>query len=365
MRLIRLSRRMIEHVLEEGGSLPGPALADCVVAVGSFDGLHRGHRALIDAVGAARDRLGLRHACLFTFREHPRQVLDAAQPTLLTSWNEKLVLLDGMDVDVVVAADFCPALARLPYDVFVRRFLVEFLGMRHLVGGHDVHLGRERGGTETTLAPLCGELGCGFEAGPALTLDDGLVPSSSAIRGALAAGDVALARRLLGRPYSLWGEVVYGDGRGTQLGFPTANVQPHEPAKALPAPGVYAVWVHLPGDVVTAESAGAVVARRQGALPEVDGRGGLLNAPGLERVVCRGALNFGRAPTVHAGGLAAPRLEVHVLDFSGYIRERSLKLEWIARLRDERAFASADDLRAQLRLDVAAARAALDRPTEG
>jgi riboflavin kinase/FMN adenylyltransferase len=356
---------MIEHALGAGGGLPAPVLADCAVAVGSFDGLHLGHRALIDAVGAARDRLGLKHACLFTFREHPRQVLDATQPALLTSWNEKLALLDEMDVDVVVAADFCPALSRLSYDDFVRRFLVEFLGMRHLVGGHDVHLGNRRGGTETTLAALADALGFGFQAVPALTLAEGLVPSSSAIRRALADGEVGLAARLLGRPYSLWGEVGYGAGRGAGIGFPTANVAPLEAAKAVPAPGVYAVWVHLPSDVITAGNADAVVARRRGALPEVDGRGDLLNAPGLERAVCRGALNYGRAPTVHAGGLEAPRLEVHVLDFSGYIRERSLKLEWIARLRDERTFSSPDALREQLRLDTEAARAALIAPAGG
>jgi riboflavin kinase/FMN adenylyltransferase len=362
VRLIRLGSELITRILDGRESLPGDALTDTAVALGAFDGVHLGHRALIDAVRRARDERGLALSCLFTFRHHPRSVLDADRPRLLTSWSEKLALLQETGVDAVVAADFCPALAALPYDEFVRRFLRGLLGMRYLAGGHDVHLGAGRGGSADSLTDLARRDGFGFEVVPPLTLGDEVV-SSSAIRRLLREGEVARAADMLGRPYSLWGEVGYGAGRGATLGYPTANVEPLDPDKQLPAPGVYAVWVHVPTDAVAGDDRRAVVGLRHGHLPEVDRHGDLLGAPGTERAVCRGMLNFGLAPTVNPGGLPRPRLEVHVLDFHGYVRERSLKLEWVARLRDERTFPSVEALRGQLARDETAARAALDPET--
>lgn len=359
MRLIRLSRSYITDILEGREAWPAPALADCALALGVFDGLHLGHRALINRAETAKRTQGLSHSCIFTFREHPRQVLDADRPQLLTSWREKLSLLRESPMDAVVAADFCPALAALSYAEFVDRFLVGFLGMRHMVGGHDVHLGRDRDGTAETLAAHGRERGYGFEVVEAVRLADGSIISSSAIRTALREGDVARARAMLGRPYSLWGEVGYGSGKGETIGYPTANIEPLETSKLLPAPGVYAVRVHLPEDVVTDENRPGVLEQRRGRLTEVDRWGEPLGPAGAHRAVFAGMLNFGRAPTIHAGGLPRPRLEVHILDFSGYIRERSLKIEWIARLRDETTFTSVDALCAQLGADEADARAAL------
>jgi len=364
VRLIRLSSRYITRILEGLESWPAPALSDCALALGAFDGLHLGHRALIDAAREAKREAGLTHSCLFTFREHPRLVLDADRPQLLTSWREKLSLLRETRIDAVVAADFCPSLARLTYQDFVRRFLVDFLGMRHMVGGHDVHLGSDRGGNAETLAALGWDLSYDFTTVPAVTLPDGGIISSSAIRSLLREGDVDRAARMLGRPYSLWGEVGYGSGKGAGLGYPTANIDPLDSAKMLPAPGVYAVRAHLPADVVTDENRPGLLENARGSLPEVDRWGDPLGAPGTARAVYAGMLNHGRAPTVHRGGLPAPRLEVHILDFSGYIRERSLKIEWIARLRDERAFGSVDELRAQLRADEAAVREVLGPPLD-
>jgi len=360
VRLIRLSSQYITRILEGREAWPKPALANCALALGSFDGLHLGHRALINAAEEAKRAAGLSHSCIFTFREHPRQVLDVDRPQLLTSWREKLSLLKGTPVDSVVAADFCPALAALTYEEFVERFLVGFLGMRHMVGGHDVHLGSDRGGNAETLAALGRDLGYGFKVVEAITLPDGSVISSSAIRAALREGEVERANAMLGRSYSLWGEVGYGSGKGQTIGYPTANIEPLETAKLLPAPGVYAVRVHLPEDVITDESRPGVLEKRRGRLPEVDRWGEPLGAPGTKRGVFAGMLNFGHAPTIHEGGLSRPRLEVHILDFSGYIRERSLKIEWVARLRDERTFASVDALCAQLRKDEQAVRKALD-----
>jgi len=351
VRLIRLSSRYITRILEELEPWPAPALADCALALGSFDGLHLGHQALIAAADEAARGKGLAHSCLFTFRDHPRRVLDADQPELLTSWREKLSLLRETAIDAVVAADFCPALARLGYEEFISLFLVGFLGMRHMVGGHDVHLGADRGGTAETLPALGRDLGFDFSVVDAVTLPGGGIISSSAVRSLLREGDVARAGAMLGRPYSVWGEVGYGSGKGAQLGYPTANIEPLDTGKMLPAPGVYAVRVHLPGDVITEENRPGQLASARGKLPEVDRWGDPLGVSGTARGVFAGMLNHGRAPTVHEGGLPAPRLEVHILDFSGYIRERSIKIEWITRLRDETTFDSVDALREQLRSD--------------
>jgi len=327
VRLIRLSSQYITRILEGREAWPKPALADCALALGAFDGLHLGHRALINATEVAKRAAGLSHSCIFTFREHPRQVLDVDRPQLLTSWREKLSLLKESSVDSVVAADFCPALAALTYEEFVERFLVGFLGMRHMVGGHDVHLGSDRGGNAETLAELGRDLGYGFKVVEAVTLSDGSVISSSAIRAALREGNVERANAMLGRSYSLWGEVGYGSGKGQTIGY---------------------------------ESKPGVLEKRRGRLPEVDRWGEPLGAPGTKRGVFAGMLNFGHAPTIHEGGLPRPRLEVHILDFSGYIRERSLKIEWVTRLRDERMFASVDALCEQLHVDEQDVRNALE-----
>ena len=364
MRLIRLSSELITAALGSREPFPSPAFDQSAVSVGSFDGFHLGHAELVGALRAARDRLSLKRACLFTFRYHPRLVLNkGAPPRLLTDWSEKLSLLQDAGVEAVVAADFCPALASQTYDSFVKRFLCGFLGMRHLVGGYDIHLGRGREGTAEKLADLAQASGFGFETVPALRLPDGQIISSSAIRRSLDAGEVRSAAAMLGRPYALRGEVGYGDGLGSRMGYATANVKPLYPDKLLPAPGVYAVRVHLPLDAVRGNDSAGVVSTRTGALPEVDRHGELLGTVPSEWAVFNGMLNFGRAPTVHGDGLLQPRIEVHIFDFTGYIRERSIMIEWMARLRDEQTFASVDELRENLARDEERTRAILAADT--
>ncbi|MHB8079457.1 MAG: riboflavin kinase, partial [Candidatus Krumholzibacteriia bacterium] len=277
---------------------------------------------------------------------------------LLTPWCERLALLEELGLDLVVAADFCPALARTPYDEFVRLFLVERLGLRHMVAGHDIHLGAGRGGNAATLAALGPRLGFGFEEVPPLEVA-GRVVSSSVIRARLAAGDVADAAALLGRPYALWGEVGPGDGRGDSIGFPTANVTPLEPQKLLPAPGVYAVRVLVPANLAVRGAAWGSVPVTMVAAPApaaTDGPG-VTAATGWRSLP--GMLNYGLAPTFHAGGLDRPRVEAHLFDFTGDLRGRLVRIDWIARLRDERRFAGVDALVAQLAHDREAARRAL------
>jgi riboflavin kinase/FMN adenylyltransferase len=330
MRMLRLTSEDIERILAGEGALHPQDMGPAALALGSFDGLHLGHQALIRSVREAKERHGLRTCGLFTFRRHPSLVLGGRdRPFLLTTWREKRALLNDAGLDVVVAASFSPALAQLDYRRFVRKFLVDYLGMRHFVAGYDVHLGAGREGNAQTLAALGEELGYTLEVVEP-TMVGGRTVSSSAIRAAVEIGDMAEAALHLGRPYALWGEVTPGDGRGRTIGFPTANIEPLDDHKLLPARGVYAVRIHLPGDILS------------------PGHG--------HRRIYGGMLNFGCVPTFHADGLAVPRIEVHIFDFAGDLRGRTVEVEWLARLRDERRFGGIEELITQLRRDEASAR---------
>jgi riboflavin kinase/FMN adenylyltransferase len=356
--LIRLTATYISEIIAGKIGTRGSQLHSCALALGAFDGLHRGHQALIQGVLDARDRLGLETGALFTFMQHPRQLLDPrTEPFLLTTWRAKLGLLQKMDCPVIVAADFCPELSRLSYQEFVEKFLVGYLGMKHLVAGYDTHLGADRHGTAEKLAELGDKLGYTVEVYPPV-MDGDRIISSSAIRRALVAGDVNLAAAMLGRPYAFWGEVTPGDRRGRRIGFPTANIQPLEAVKMLPAPGVYAVRVQVPGDVVTPPKAGVIDLVTE-TLPEVDLQGALLTAAPGRWKVFGGMLNFGRVPTFHGDGLAAPRLEAHLFDFDGDLRGRNVKVAFLQHLRSERKFDGAADLVEQLQQDELQARRAL------
>jgi riboflavin kinase/FMN adenylyltransferase len=330
MRMLRLTAEDIERSLAGERVLRSQDTGPSALALGSFDGVHLGHQALIRSVREAKERHGLRNCGLFTFRRHPSLVLGGRdRPFLLTTWPEKLALLNDAGLDVVVAASFSSALAQLDYRRFVREFLVDDLGMRHFVAGYDVHLGAGREGNAQTLAALGDELGYTLEVVDPTTVG-GRTVSSSAIRTALEAGEVAEAALQLGRPYALWGRVTPGDGRGRKIGFPTANVEPLDDHKLLPAPGVYAVRVQLPDDILSSDHA--------------------------RRRIHGGMLNFGRVPTFHTDGLVVPRIEVHVFDFVGDLRGCTVKVEWLARLRDERRFGGVEELISQLRRDEACAR---------
>jgi len=188
---------------------------------------------------------------------------------------------------------------------------------------------------------------------------DGRTISSSAIRAAVRAGEVTLAGRMLGRPYSMWGVVETGDSRGHALGYPTANVAAFEPTKLLPATGVYAVRVHVPGDVAPVGTPG-VLGRVTAGLPEVDRDGSLVGTAPADWAVFGGMLNYGTVPTFHGAGLPVPRAEAHLFDFHGELQGRNVKVEWLARLRSEQRFAGVHALVAQLGRDAKAARKVLE-----
>jgi len=301
--------RNFPHELPVGASFP-------VVAVGVFDGLHRGHQQVVErAVSTA----GGRAVCVVTFDPHPRAVLGLPQAQqLLRPIDERLELFAAWPLAAVAVLRFDATIARMHYRDFVRVALYDGLGARHLVLGYDVRVGHDREGTPETLTALGLELGYTVDRVEALQ-QDGAIVSSTAIRRALEAGDVEAAARGLGRPYALHGRVIRGQGRGHGLGIPTANLElPVD--KLVPANGVYAVRVHLPG-------------------------GGPVKA---------GALNIGVVPTF---GTDAPRaVEVHVLDHQGDLYGSRLQLDLVARLRAERRFPDVQALVAQVRADLEAAR---------
>jgi len=304
-----------------------------VVAVGNFDGVHRGHRVLLDeVVRVARER-GMR-ALAVTFDPHPLHVLHPDRaPALLTGLEERLALLEGVGLDGVVVLPFTPGLAARTPREWVAEDLVRDLGMRVHVVGHDVRFGLRNSGDLQALQEMAPELGL-----EVLVLDDarsaGRRWSSSWVRELLAAGDARGAAELLGRAHRVVGEVVHGDHRGRELGYPTANLSP-DAEGLVPADGVYAGWL-------TALADGA---------PGSGVRGG-------ERRPA--AVSIGTNPTFD--GLER-RVEAFVLDVAPGapldLYGVRVRVELVERLRETLRFDGVEELCAQMARDVVDARAAL------
>jgi riboflavin kinase / FMN adenylyltransferase len=313
---------LIHRSLEEAaraGTLRGGA-----VAVGNMDGVHLGHRRLLER---ARE-LSPAAAGVLTFEPHPARVLrPELAPPLVTPLPRKLELLAGLGLAAAVVQPFDRAYAATPAVEFAARDLAGRLGVAQVVVGQDFTAGHERARVEA-LRPLLSALGIGLQVVEPVTAD-GLVVSSTKIREFLLEGNVEAAGLLLARPYDLDGRVVRGAGRGRAFGFATANVQADQ---LLPANGVY------------------VVRARVGAPGAVAGEG-------EER---GGVCNVGVKPTVEAAGGVST--EVHLLDFDGRdLYGSAIRVAFLARLRDERRFPSVEALRAQIEADAAAARAFLAR----
>ncbi len=297
-------------------SVPEQAVTPCVLTIGNFDGLHRGHRALLDRLTAKARSLGL-PATVMTFEPHPRELFTPEQaPPRLTSLREKLALLEGNGVDRVFVCHFNARLAALEAETFVERILVNGLGVRHLFVGDDFQFGKARRGDFAMLQGAGAQFGFGVEA--MHTIDwQGERVSSSFIREVLATGDLEHAARLLGRTYSIAGRVVHGDKIGRQLGYPTANVQLKR--KRVPLSGVFAVHVE-----------------------------GIVDKP------LPGAASLGVRPTIASG--LKPVLEVHLLDFDRSIYGAHVAVNFLHKLRDEARFESLEELTAHIARDVAAIR---------
>ncbi|MYA64189.1 MAG: bifunctional riboflavin kinase/FAD synthetase [Gemmatimonadetes bacterium] len=290
-----------------------------IVTVGTFDGVHLGHWSVLEEIGArAAAREG--RSVLVTFDPHPlRIVRPEAAPKLLTTLDEKKVVLAGSRLDYVVFLAFTPELREYSPRRFVTEILLARLGMSELVIGYDHGFGRGRSGDVNTLRDIGAECGFAVDVVEAVHSGPGAI-SSSSIRRALAEGRVADANRGLGRPYLLTGTVVPGDGRGRELGFPTANLRVGDADKLIPAEGIYACRATVP--------AGRFM----------------------------GALHIGPRPTFPGTGAA---VEVFLLDFDGELYGQEIRLELIERLRSVEAFATAGALAEQMRVDVRRAREVL------
>ena len=298
--------------------LPRLALG-AVLTVGTFDGVHLGHRAILARVVRRAGELSL-PSVLVTFEPHPLEVVNPpAAPLLLSTTTEKLQLVAECGVDYAVVLPFTSSLAALAPTAFVEAVLLERYCVRELLIGHDHGFGRGRSGDVSVLRRLGERYDFSVDMVEAVAVE-GTPVSSSSIRRAIAAGDLENARRSLGRRYAFTGRVVRGDQRGARLGFPTLNISLGSARKLLPPVGVYAVLLES------------------------------------ERGAFGGMMNLGPRPTFDDSDVS---LEVHLFDATGDWYGYPVRVEFVSRLRDTIRFASADALVAQLRADEHAARAAL------
>jgi riboflavin kinase/FMN adenylyltransferase len=308
--------------LERDGLFP-PAPRGAVVSVGVFDGVHRGHQAILARNVEVARELGARPTVV-TFRQHPKAVLLGRAPRTLTSLEHRLELFRRAGVEHTVALTFDDALRDVPADEFAREFLQGELRARRLVLGFDSKFGRDRAGTPEFLASR----GHDVEVVGQVVVA-GRPVSSTAIREAVELGDLEAAAALLGRPVAVYGQVVAGEQLGRRLGFPTANLDlRHE---LHPPTGVYAV---------RARSV----------------RYGRPTVVGPDR---GGVANIGFRPTVAGARPDEPRIEVHLFDFDGDLYGEHLEVEFVRRIRGEQRFGGLAELGAQIERDAAEARRAL------
>jgi riboflavin kinase / FMN adenylyltransferase len=292
-----------------------PVAGPTALAIGNFDGVHRGHGALLGRLVELARQYSLPPTIL-TFEPHPREFFaPASAPARLTTFREKIELLAEAGVEQAMICRFNAEFAALTAEQFVERVLVRGLQVEHLIVGDDFRFGKGRLGDFAMLQAAGSQFGFTVEAMGSVTVD-GERASSSGVRAALAAGDMAHAARLLGRPYIIDGQVAHGEKIGRQLGFATANIRiKHNP---LPMAGVFAVQVS-----------------------------------GLGEQPLPGVANLGVRPTV---GGTRPLLEVHLFDFDRDIYGKHISVRFVHKLRNEQRFPNFDALKAQIAADAAAAR---------
>jgi len=300
---------------------PGiPSDRGTVATVGTFDGVHLGHWSVLEEITRRAAETG-RRSVLVTFDPHPLRIVRPEHaPQLLTTPVEKKEILAESGLDYAVFISFTQALSRYEPRRFVEEILIARLGVEELVIGYDHGFGRDRSGDPETLREIGTQLGFTVDVVAPVQVE-GRPISSSRIRQAIEAGDMQEARACLGRPYSVRGVVVKGEGRGRGLGFPTANLQVAERDKLVPPEGIYAVRAVL----------------RSGTY--------------------KGALHLGPRPTFKG---SPPTVELHVLDFDADIYGEEVRVDFVEYLREIRPFATVEALIDQMREDVEGARAAID-----
>ncbi|HJS22182.1 MAG TPA: bifunctional riboflavin kinase/FAD synthetase [Steroidobacteraceae bacterium] len=290
----------------------------CAVTIGNFDGVHLGHRATLEQL-REHARLIDMPATVLTFEPTPREFLSPARaPARLTRLREKLVLLQRERIGRCVVLRFDSHLQQVRAQQFIERLLVGKLGARRIVVGHDFRFGYRGEADIEVLRAAAPKHGFEVDIVEPLMLD-GVRVSSTAVREALAGGDLAGAARLLGRPYSMQGRVVAGERLGHKLGFPTANLRLHR--RVAPLGGIFAVRVR-----------------------------------GVETRPLPGVASLGTRPTVNG---TEPLLEAHIFDFAGDLYRRHLEVEFVEKLREERKFASLEAMVVQMHEDARRARQVL------
>lgn len=300
----------IVEALEDIPAYPWP-----VITIGTFDGIHLGHQAILQEV-LQRSRAHCGTSLVLTFEPHPKRILRPdISPQLLTTKREKLIWLQRIGITIVVVLPFTRTLADMPPDLFIEEIVLGKCKAKEVIIGYDHGFGKDRTGSLDLLQRLSLERGFLVNPVPRIMLD-GHPVSSTHIREALITGNIAVATSLLGHCYTIVGTVIRGDERGRTLGFPTINIAVDRD-KLLPKDGVYAVQVRHPGGM----------------------------SPGV--------MNIGFRPTVNGKQRST---ECHVLDFDGDLYGEEVEISLAARLRDEQKFSRLHDLVIQIEKDVRAAR---------
>lgn len=286
---------------------------DTVLTVGTFDGVHAGHRVLVSRVVEEARNDGLR-SIIVTFDPHPREIINPGEAgiKLLSTLDERSELLADLGVDEMVVIPFDRDFSLLTSEEFVRQIIWEKIGVKKFIIGYDHQFGRNREGTIETVQKLGEELGFKSHVVSKQEVADKTV-SSTAIRNAIQKeGDMKLAATFLDRYYILHGRVVHGDKRGKKIGFPTANINPENRNKVIPKKGVYAVWVRVEGEYY------------------------------------EGMMNIGIRPTFDGN---KERLEVHIFEFDEDIYGKEVQIQFADRIRDEKPFDGIHELKQQLEED--------------
>ena len=286
---------------------------NAIVTIGTFDGVHQGHRAILsDMVNAAKSIDG--ETVVITFYPHPRQVLniDSANLRFITSQEEKIKHLEEIGIDNLIVVNFTKEFSLLPSDVFIRDYVIEKINPAKIVIGYDHHFGNNRTGDFSQLQELASQYNFEVQRIEAHDVEN-IAVSSTKIRHSLQCGDVEHANLLLGYQYSYVGKVVSGNKIGREIGYRTANLDVKKEFRLIEMPGVYATYVDF------------------------------------EDKVYKSMTNIGKKPTINAGN--DENIEVHIFDFDGDIYEKDVKIRFVKRIRDERKFDSLDDLKQQITLD--------------
>jgi riboflavin kinase / FMN adenylyltransferase len=286
-----------------------------VLTIGTFDGIHLGHKEIIAKVNKKASIYGGR-SFLVTFNPHPRKVISkSGSLNILSTLKEKKEILNRSGIDNLFIINFTKEFSQIPAETFVNDYLIKGIGLKEIVIGYDHHFGKGRGGSIETLMELGQKNNFKVDRINEVTINGDKI-SSTAIRNALADGNVQHANNLLGRYYSFSGEVVHGDKRGRTLGFPTANIKLDDEDKLLPAIGIYVVEFVVKGNLHF------------------------------------GLLSVGKRPTFYNEGIIIP--EVYIYNFDEDIYEEYVTVNIIQRLRGEEKFSSVDDLVVQMNKDKAA-----------